>query len=532
MFLFLVFLACSGSVLSFEDLDDSYWRQKNVEDLQATLNLKHNFNVAKNVILFIGDGMGPYTVTAARIYSEGETGYLSWERFPHIGGIKTYTNDYQVPDSAATATAIYTGVKVNQGTLGVDVSVKRLDCNASLVEKSHLVTLATLAQEAGKATGILTTTRVTHATPGAMFAHTPERDWECDSVVPAGCRTKDVARQLVEDNPGKRFNVIMGGGRQVLKANTPNYTYDPILSGGDNCIRTDGRDLINEWAQDKAAEGARYAVVENAKELSNVDTENTDYLLGIFYNSHFPLDHLRNKTEYGVPSLEQMVTKAVKVLKKNENGFFLMVEGGLIDKAHHLGKARAALDEVVELNKAVNATMNLLETAGIKDDTLVIVTSDHSHTLTIVGYPSRGSNILGVASKSRIDNIPFTTLNYVNAKRGNFHYKVVNGQVEREDPSLVDTTSYDYDVPAAILDNQNSHGGSDVFVYATGPHSHLFHHIHEQTYINTAIKYALRLEEFSHAEPAQQTQQTSGSLKFLPSVILLFLVQICFLIWK
>ncbi|XP_014273688.1 alkaline phosphatase [Halyomorpha halys] len=525
MFVYLVFLACFGSVLGFEDLDENYWRTVTMEDLHTTLNFKHNFNIAKNVIIFIGDGMGPYTITAARIYSEGETGYLSWEKFPHIGAVKTYTNNYQVPDSAATATAIYTGVKVNQGTLGVDVSVKRGDCNASLVEKSHLETLATLGQRAGKATGIVTTTRITHATPGAMYAHTAERDWECDSVLPAGKKCKDIARQLFEDNPGKSFNVIMGGGRQLLNANAPNHTYDPIVVSSSTCVRTDGRDLMKEWADGKAAEGARYAVVENAKELSNLDTENTDYLLGIFVNDHFPYDHLRNKSENGVPSLEQMVTSAVKVLKKNENGFVLMVEGGMIDKAHHLGKARAALDEVVELSKAVNATMRLLETAGIKDDTLVIVTSDHSHTLTIIGYPDRGANILGVADTSRVDGVPFTTLNYVNAKKENYHYKVVNGQVVRDDPTLVDTTSYDYDHPAAIVDSQNSHGGSDVFVYATGPQSHLFHNIHEQPYIHMAIKYAMRLDEFATVE---QAQQTSGSSKFLPSLIVLFLVKLFF----
>ncbi|CAH1406602.1 unnamed protein product [Nezara viridula] len=516
VFLFILFHSSQG----FKVLDNKYWKESALADLYESLDVGYNTNIAKNIILFIGDGMGPNTVTAARIYREGETGYLSWEKFPHIGAIKTYAADKQVPDSANTATALYTGIKVNLGTLGVDSNVKRKDCHSGILKENQLTTIATLAQEAGKSTGIITTTRVTHATPAAMYAHSAERDWECDSSIPAGCDCKDIARQLIEDLPGRNFNVIMGGGRQFLMANSLNLTNDPIKN--QDCIRTDGRNLIAEWAEKKSSEGARYALPTNTKDLLNIDVSQTDYLLGIFQNSYLPHEYKRDKSEYGVPSLEQMTTTSVKLMMKNKNGFVLMVEGGLIDIAHHVGKTRQSLEEVIAFNNAINSTMKLLRDTGIAEETLVIVTSDHSHTLTISGYPNIGNNILGVADKSSADGVPYTTLGYANSGIENYHYTAVNGTVVREDPSKVDTTSWDYGPQAAVLQNRNTHGGNDVFIYASGPFAHLFHRIHEQNYVAVVMRYASRLGEFSSA--------TSSSSSILSSILLLFAVQLIYLL--
>lgn len=138
-----------------------------------------------------------------------------------------------VPDSASTATSMFSGVKVNSKTGGVDASVKRGDCMAANNTKSHLSTIMKWAQAAGKATGLcfrilvsskenglntdiyisfvgfVTTTRITHATPMSLYAHTADREWECDSVIPKDYRNscKDIARQLVEDEPGKYARV-------------------------------------------------------------------------------------------------------------------------------------------------------------------------------------------------------------------------------------------------------------------------------------------------------------------------------------
>ncbi|CAH1406600.1 unnamed protein product [Nezara viridula] len=508
------------------EIDKNYWKESDLNDLHESLDVAYNTNIAKNVIIFIGDGMGPNTVTAARIYSESESGYLSWERFPHLGAIKTYAADKQVPDSANTATALFTGTKTNYGTVGVDSNVKRYDCEASLVEENKLISVATSAQEAGKSTGFITTTRVTHATPAGFFAHSADRDWECDSSLPPDASNcKDIGRQLVEDLPGKKFNVIMGGGRQLMQANSPDLPQDPIVMF-DSCVRTDGRDLIAEWAEEKKSWGARYALPNNTRDLLNVDVSQTDYLFGLFQNSYLPYDYIRDKSENGVPSLELMTTTAVKLLMKNENGFLLMVESGMIDIAHHAGKARIALHEVMGLNDAVNSTIKLLKDAGIEKETLLIVTSDHSHTLTISGYADKGNSILGLAGKSKVDGVPYTTLGYANSGIANYHYTAVNGTVVREDPSKVDTMSWDYGQQAAVLQDENTHGGNDVFVYASGPYAHLFHRIHEQSYVATVMRYASRIGEFSSVT---SSPYGSSSSSILSSVFLLIIIQSIYL---
>ncbi|XP_014273687.1 alkaline phosphatase [Halyomorpha halys] len=517
IFLLLLFCPC---LLALQVLDENYWKKTSYEDLKESLNLKQNKRIAKNVILFIGDGMGPNTVTAARIYKEKEEGYLSWERFDHVGALKTYSNNKMVPDSGCSGTALFAGVKTNVGTLGVSADVQRYDCDGSVLEKNRVTTLAKIAQDAGKATGIVTTARITHATPAAMYAHTANRDWECDTKMPYYAQQcKDIARQLVEDEPGKNFNVIMGGGRQQLMTDSPATPEDPIADGW-TCTRADNRNLIAEWARQKEMQGVRYAMPKNKKELLDLDATKTDYLLGIFRNDHFPFAYEINDTVKEIPSLEEMATTAVKVLSNNKKGFFLMVESALIDNAHHSGRPRVALSETIELSKAVQGTMKVLEAAGIKDDTLVIVTSDHSHTLTISGYPDRGSSILGLAGKSEVDNISYTSLNYATAGIANYKYSVVNGSVVREDPSKIDTTSFEYRPQAGVPLVENSHGGSDVFVYATGPYAYLFHRMHEQTYVPEVIQYAFRIGHHGQQILLAKARR-SGSSMMASSVILI-----------
>ncbi|XP_014273686.1 alkaline phosphatase [Halyomorpha halys] len=524
----LLLLLFSPGLLAFQDLDESYWKKVSAEDLRESLGIKQNKRVAKNVILFIGDGMGPNTVTAARIYKEREQGYLSWERFDHVGALKTYSHDKQVPDSGCSGTAMFAGVKTNIGTLGVHSTVKKADCDSSAAKENHVVTIAKLAQDAGKATGIVTTARITHATPAAMYAHSSHRDWECDTKMPYTAeKCKDIARQLIEDEPGKNFNVLMGGGRQQLVTDPPSSTNDPIAEGSQTCKRLDGLNLIAEWTRRMENKGARFALPKNRKELLDLDTSKTDYVLGIFCNDHFPYFHKVNHSDTSVPTLEEMTTKAIKVLNNNVNGFFLMVESGLIDQGHHIGKARIAFSETVQLSIAVNSTMRLLEAAGIKDETLVIVTSDHSHTLTISGYPDRGNDILGFAGNSEVDKKPYTTLSYAVAGKSNFKMKVENGTLVRQDLSKVDTTAYEFGAQSAVLHNANGHGGSDVFVYATGPNAYLFHRMHEQTYIAEVIKYALRIGHHT-PKPILAKSQRSGSSPLVSSVILLIVAQLIF----
>ena len=156
--------------------------------LLSSLILGSGMAQAKNVVFFLGDGMGISTITAARIFAgqaQGATGEehaLAFDRFPHLALIKTYNTDAQVPDSAGTITAITTGQKTRIGVLGVNASVARDDCAAAL--DNTLPTLAELAEQAGMATGIVSTARITHATPAGTYAHSPNRNWESSTSTP------------------------------------------------------------------------------------------------------------------------------------------------------------------------------------------------------------------------------------------------------------------------------------------------------------------------------------------------------------
>ncbi|BES92024.1 alkaline phosphatase [Nesidiocoris tenuis] len=404
------------------------------------------------------------------------------------------------------------GIKGISGTMGTDYRVPRSDCSASLNTETWTTSNALIAQHAGKATGVVTNTRVTHATPASVYAHSAERDWECDSVMPPSARAcKDIARQLIEDEPGRNLNVIMGGGIQAFISEPSKYSNDPLDTWA--CMRNDSRDLIREWKSHKEQLSASHAVVHDAGSLKNVDTEKTEYLLGLFGNGHMSFNYLRDKTDKGQPSLAQMATTAVKILKNNPNGFFLMVEGGLIDYAHHRGRAKVALDEGIELNEAVNQTVHLLEELNIKDETLLIVTSDHCHTLSINGYPERGSSMLGIADKSSADGISYTTLTYAVSGPENFQYEVVNGVARRRDPLQDDTTSWDYHQQATIAQDESKHGGGDVNIYATGPMAHLFHHVHEQSYVAHVVQYAAKMGRYKD----RNVEKSPSSAMRLPS---------------
>lgn len=191
-----------------------------------------------------------------------------------------------------------------------------------------------------------------HATPAALYAHAPDRRWECETAMPENLRDscKDIARQLIEDDPGKSLNVIMGGGRQCLVSNITGTTEDPLDTW--SCISKDGRNLINDWKRDKTARKLKHTFVENNGDLSNLNVGETDYLLGIFANGHLPFDHLRNRDVNGQPSLKMMTEAAIKILSKNHNGFVLVVEGGMIDQAHHRLLAKIILNTCFNILKS------------------------------------------------------------------------------------------------------------------------------------------------------------------------------------
>ncbi len=433
---------------------------------------------AKNVILFIGDGMGISTITAARIYEaqkRGETGEensLSFEKFDNVALVKTYNTNAQVPDSAGTATAMHSGHKTRIGVLGIGPDAEKGVCKDALAHPLPL--LGEEVKRRGLALGIVTTTRLTHATPASVITRSADRDWESDTNIPAdqqagGC--KDIALQFAEG----AFDVALGGGTAMFYGK----------NGGGR--RADAAaDLPAAWA---AKNGG--VVVKDTAELRAAPMDKP--VLGLFNPSHmgFMADRKPDSAE---PTLTDMTAQAIARLQADPDGFYLMVEGGRIDHAHHAGQAGYALEEAVEFARAVQWAVDHTDPAN----TLIMVTADHSHVFTIAGYPQRGNDILGlvVAPAGRgedggdgtspvlaADGKPYTTLGYANGP----------GALKGERP--VPATGINATQQSTVPTGAETHAGEDVALFATGPGANRARGVIEQNVIYTIIRKALGWEK-------------------------------------
>jgi alkaline phosphatase len=492
------------------------WYADGRRAVEAAKRLRAQTGRAKNVILFVGDGMGISTVTAARILEgqlrgeSGEENSLSFERLPYVALSKTYSANQQTSDSAPTMTAIITGVKTDDGLISVDQDVVRGD--HTTVRGNELPTFLELAERAGLSTGVVSTATVTHATPASCYAHSPDRNWESDANMPAAARQAgfpDIARQLVEFTHGDGLEVALGGGRAKF---LPRTAADPEDEGRTG-EREDGRNLVEEWLRRRPRSRSVYAW--NKRQFDDADPRTTDRLLGLFERSYMEYEHDRPKDKGGEPSLAEMTSKAIDILAKNRKGFFLMVEGGRIDHAHHDGDAYRALTDTIALSDAVRVALGKTDPR----ETLVVVTADHSHVFTMAGYPTRGNDILGkvVGNDERGEpereyakdalGLPYTTLGYGN---GRGYTGATKSQPEgpkrhphaaegytgirkgRPDLSGVNTSDPDYLQEATVPLGAETHGGEDVAIYAKGPGAHLFHGVQEQNVIFHVMVEALR----------------------------------------
>lgn len=452
---------------------------------------------AKNIILFIGDGMGVSTVTAIRVLDgqrkgmQGEENILPFERFPHVALSKTYEVNQQVSESAGTATALMSGQKTRAGFIGIGAGAVRGDCASSL--SHHLPTILEIAESVGKSTGIVTTTKLSHATPAAGYAHVPERDWESDvdltqEARQSGC--KDIASQLIDFPYGNGIEVALGGGRLKFLPFDVESPERADITGG----RQDGRHLADEWL-DKYPNSA---YVRNLQQFNQVDPLATDHLLGLFNGDHMQYEVDRTDGPAGEPSLANMTGKAIQILQRNPEGYFLLVEGGRIDHAHHDNNAYRALTDGIAFAESVGVAMEITDPAN----TLIIVTADHSHTFTIGGYPTRGNPILGkvITNNARgqandfyetmDDDKPFTTLGYQGGPGGAW----VGGP--RPDLSgLEPQNDKNFVQQAGLPAEDESHGGEDVPVYARGPGADGIHGVMQQHEIFHVMKAASGLPD-------------------------------------
>lgn len=514
---------CSAGLLaaattSFADVNtttptDPDWQAMGKAAILERVNRVRNKNKAKNVILFIGDGMGISTLTASRILEgqmrgqSGEENALSFERFPYTALIKTYNTNLQVPDSAGTMTAMITGSKTKAGIISLDQKALRAVCEG--VDNHVLPTLLEKAEDHGLATGIVSSARITHATPAATYAHSPDRNWENDGALPAealkhGCL--DIAKQLIYSPHGDGIDVIFGGGRAQFMPEAYVDPKNPKSKGK----RKDGLFLPHIWLD----QAPNRAIVSNKMELDKV-AKTTQQIMGLFSMSHLPYNVDRDPKSD--PSLSELTAKAVSMLKQKggDKGFFLMVESGRIDHGHHAGNAYRAFTDTLEFSEAIRKAMAMVNL----DETLILVTADHSHVMTFSGYPSRGNPILGkvksvdkngkpsdVFAKDAL-GLPYTTISYANGPG----YTGANDQQGegpksyplypatgwkgitsgRPDLTGVDTTAPSFMQEAAVPMSSETHGGEDVALYAIGPQAHLVSGLMEQNVIFHLMDRAL-----------------------------------------
>ncbi len=358
------------------------------------------------------------------------------------------------------------------------------------------------AEERGMSTGVVTTARLTHATPAVNYAHIADRDWEADSnlptTLPADETVKDIASQLLAFPYGDGLEVALGGGRSYFMPKTMNDPEYPTQVGR----RNDGRDLTAEWDGK-----ANSDYVWNKAQFDAINPANTDHLLGLFERSHMRYETDRALDASGEPSLAEMTDKAIKILQKNKKGFYLMVEAGRIDHGHHAGNAHRALTDTIALSEAVKKAKELTN----DKDTLILVTADHSHVFTIAGYPSRGNPILGKTAVAGVEakdslGLPYTTLSYANGPgwTGGLQRKEFNpanettvtatyeGTKLRPDLTNVNTENPVYLQEATVPMGAETHAGEDVAIYADGAGAQLVRGTLEQNVIYHVMAEALR----------------------------------------
>jgi len=459
---------------------------------------------ARNVILFVGDGMGVSTVTATRVYSVGIDGALTIDQFPFTALSRTYTADHITPDSAGTMTAMMTGSNANSGVIGFGPATERQDFNNN-GDGSPLWTLLELAEGAQMQTGVVTTARVTHATPAACYAHVNERNTE--NAIALQALPSDVTY-----NPrlGDGIEVLMGGGRRFF---VPSGESD---EEGESGSRADGRDLRVEF------QDAGYTYAWNADQFAALAPDDMP-VLGLFERSHMEYEFDRPTDFGGEPSLTQMTTKAIELLETSDTGYFLMVESGRIDHAHHAGNAYRALTDTEEFDRAVAAALEMVNL----EETLIIVTADHSHVFTIAGYPlveaadmpypfrssmsffgREHGGILDIvyninASTGEVfaatdsNGVPYTILGYhngpgyrgaprVDPRSDGFPGFDGEGPAGPDDP--------DYRQEAAVPLGSETHAGEEVAIYAIGPSAWRFAGTVKNTFIFNVMAEALGLK--------------------------------------
>jgi alkaline phosphatase len=292
------------------------------------------------IMLFIGDGMGAEHRRAAQYFALGEKRKLAMDQLPTSGWLIADSVDGTLPDSGAAATAMAVGQKTYIDAVGVDVNGDPLE------------TILETAQDLGMSVGLVSTKYITDATTAAFAAHvTDSNQWT------------DIAEQFL----AHKVNVILGGGENHFLPEDETGCYP--LPG----TRTDGRNLMLE------ASVAGYTTICDAAGFATVDPQHTTHLLGLFSDENMERPY--------APTLAEMTDTAIQILEQNPQGYFLVVEGAMIDIASHFHESENMMNDTIGFDEAVAVGMAHAEA---DEDTLVIVTADHETGGLVVNYTATG----------------------------------------------------------------------------------------------------------------------------------------------
>lgn len=442
---------------------------------------------AKNVILLIGDGMGDSEITAARNVAEGAGGtFKGLDALPVTGQYTHYSLDKDtgkpdyVTDSAASGSAWATGTKTYDGAISVNIDGKP---QASLLE---------IAKAHGLATGDVSTAELQDATPAVQVAHVghrkcygPEDAETCgDDLLEKGGRGS-IAEQLLNT----RADVTLGGGKE---------SFEQTAKAGD----WEGKTLL-EQAKERG-----YQVVEDADSLQAVDKANQDQpVLGLFADGNMPVRWEGKKAEKqgylkeaqkcqenpertaSTPKLADMTSKAIDLLKGNDKGFFLQVEGASIDKQDHNANPCGQIGETADLDEAVQKALEFAKEDG---ETLVVVTADHAHTSQIIDGVSE-EDIQKLAEENNIS---------VEEARETI-YPGLSSRLETADGGVMTVgyaTSENTDVEA------QGHTGTQLRIAAYGPHSANVAGLTDQTDLFFTIVDALGMDDSKNTMDEKPTK--------------------------
>ncbi len=436
---------------------------------------------ARNVILLIGDGMSPAHRVAARLLSKGidqgkSRGKLAMDDMPQMALVATAGSDSIITDSANSASAYATGHKSAVNALGVYP-----DRTASPFDDPKVETIASLVRRRGDmSVGVITNTEIQDATPAAMIAHT---------------RRRGSYDEITEQLYGFKPDVLMGGG-------LANF----VPKGATGGKRRDDNDFVAKFR------GDGYAYVSNATELAALPGD-TKRLLGLFNTGNMDGVLDRKFLKRGSvprfpdqPDLTDMTAAALKVLSQNPNGFFLMVESGMIDKYTHLLDMERAVYDTILFDNVVRMVRDWAKARG--DDTLILVVADHNHPISLVGtidddmtttpnVPMRER--VRIYEKAGFPNYPaadaqgYPSRVDVSRRLAMFsaslpdHYETFRPRLDNpNDPTVPGKEAGTFDaneqyknVPGAVfrlgnlprLANASVHSGEDVILTASGPGS-------------------------------------------------------------